>query len=114
MDSCIASLEAAMGEIKDVAHRIEAPPIDPAGSLLGGDFETAGSYALKQFAPLIGMLEQILVLRKQQDQDRQERSEIYSMLDLFRTAKEMGLTLPEDTQARLEAILASRLNTEQP
>jgi hypothetical protein len=60
------------------------------------------------------MLEQILVLRKQQDQDRQERSEIYSMLDLFRTAKEMGLTLPEDTQARLEAILASRLNTEQP
>lgn len=109
-DSCLMSLETAMQEIKAVAHQIQAPPVEPAGALLGGDFETAGSYALKQFAPLIGMVEQILAQRKEQDQARREQSEIHSMLELFRTAKDMGLTLPEDTQARVEAILAAQLN----
>lgn len=109
-ESYVMGLETAMGEIKEVIHRIEAPPVEPAGSLLGGDYETAGSYALKQFAPLMGLVEQILNQRKQQDANRQKLDELRSMLGLLETAKAMGLTLPDDTRARIEALLADRIN----
>jgi hypothetical protein len=70
-----------------------------------------GTYALKQFQPIIEMVKKILQQRDARENERHTQREAAAVLDMYEAATRMGLELSpeakEEAQRRVEACLLS-------
>jgi hypothetical protein len=108
--SPVNALDVAMTEIQVVLARRMAPPVDPAGSI-NANAETMGTYALKQFQPIIEMVKKIIQQRDAIENEHHTQREAAAVLDMYEAATRMGLSLSleakEEAQRRVEACLLS-------
>lgn len=102
------ALDVAMTEIQVVLARRIAPPINPAGSIQATS-ETMGTYALKQFGPIMDMVKQIIQQRDAIENGRHEQREAMAVLDMYEAASRLGLELSpeakEEARRRVENYL---------
>jgi len=102
------ALDVAMTEIQVVLARRIAPPINPAGSIQATS-ETMGTYALKQFGPIMDMVKQIIQQRDVIENGRHEQREAMAVLDMYEAASRLGLELSpeakEEARRRVENYL---------
>ena len=102
------ALDVAMTEIQIVLARRIAPPINPAGSIQATS-ETMGTYALKQFGPIMDMVKQIIQQRDAIENGRHEQREAMAVLDMYEAASRLGLELSpeakEEARRRVENYL---------
>jgi hypothetical protein len=106
--SPVNALDVAMTEIQVVLARRMAPPVDPAGSI-NANAETMGTYALKQFGPIMDMVKQIIQQRDALENGRHEQREAMAVLDMYEAASRLGLELSpeakEEARRRVENYL---------